>query len=258
MSALVSVLPADLHLNPSDARKVATGIKKLADDINRRGLLESPGVRLVAGRYVVAYGNRRVRAIWELVERGAWPADKPVECLLRDTSDEASGWDALAENIQREEVPIWMIGQKFREYEDEGLSQTVIGANVGRSPGYVSMASRIARGLHPAIIERLNKSLPEQPSRAVLVRMSQKVDLDTLEADLAAQTKVLEQAALSKGAWSNVRKRVGVSQKTVLYKRFRALKDGAPKIPEHAEDYFAAMMNYLSGASKKLSWPKDV
>jgi hypothetical protein len=95
------------------------------------------------------------------------------------------------------------------------------------------------------------------PAQAVLVRMSQKINIDTLEPDLAAQTKLLEQSMLNKGNWGAVKNRTNVSQRKVLNERYRALKDGAPKIPEHAEPYYESMMNYLSGASKKLCWPKE-
>jgi len=259
VAQVIEVLPAELHLDPSNARKVYTGIKRLADDIHRRGMLEPPGVRQVAGRLVVNFGNRRTKAVWLLVEQGRWPADKPVQCILRETGDDTAEFDALAENDQREDIPIWMRGAKYLEFTapPRNINQTEIAAEVGKSISYVSRAQAIAKGLHPAIIERLNKLLPEQPSQAVLMRMAQKVNLDTLEPDLEAQTKVLEQSTLVQGNWASVRKRTGVSQKKVLFKRFRCLKDGAPKIPEHAEPYYEAMMNYLSGASKKLAWPRE-
>lgn len=260
MAVVIEVLPQDLHLDPQNARKVYTGIKRLSEDIDRRGLLEPLGVRLVAGRYVVTYGNRRTKSIHRLVELGKWPADKTVTCVLREAGDEDAAFDSLAENEQHEDVPIWHRGAKYLELQSlagRDINQAEIAAQVGRSVAYVSKAQGIARGLHPAIIERLNRMLPEVPAQAVLVRMSQKIDLDTLEPDLEAQTKLLEQSTFQKGNWGGLKKRTNVSQKKVFMKRFRALKDGAPKIPEHAEPYYEAMMNYLSGASAKLRWPRE-
>jgi ParB/RepB/Spo0J family partition protein len=259
MAQIVEVLPQDLHLDPQNARKVYTGIKRLADDLFKRGLLENLGVRTVAGRYVVTFGNRRTKAIHLLVEQGRWPADKTVTCMIREAGDEEAAFDSLAENEQHEDVPIWHRGAKYNELAGppHNIGQAEIAAQVGRSVAYVSKAEGIARGLHPAIIERLNRMLPEAPAQAVLVRMSQKIDLDTLEPDLAAQTRILEQSTLNKGNWNGVKKRTGTTMKKVLVKRFKSLKDNAPKIPEHAEPYFETMMNYLSGASRKLCWPKE-
>lgn len=260
MPVIVEVLPQDLHLDPQNARKVYTGIKRLSEDIARRGLLENLGVRTVAERYVVTFGNRRTKAIHRLVELGIWPADKPVTCLLKESGDEDAAFDSLAENEQHEDVPIWHRGAKYLELENQAgrkINQAEIAAQVGRSISYISKAQGIARGLHPAIIERLNKALPEVPAQAVLVRMSQKINLDTLEPDLEAQTRILEQSVFTKGNWGGLKKRTNLSQKRVVMKRFKALKDGAPKIPEHAEPYFESMMNYLTGASAKLRWPKE-
>ena len=255
---LISLLPADIHLDPLQARKTCTGIKRMAESIKTRGLLEPIGVRVAAGRYVLRFGERRTRAIWHLVEIGEWPALKPVPAILREGSDLDAELDGLAENSGREDVAIWQEGAKFNAViAKSDCNQNAIAAQIGKSVTYVSAACRIAKGLHPVVVERLNRMLPEHPPRPALVAMAERIDPETLEPDLERQTKLLESYLVTKNGFAPARARTGISQKKTVYKRFKALKDNRPKIPEHAEEYFEAMMNYLSGVTRKLSWPKE-
>ena len=254
--ATVTLDPNEIVSGPEQARRTFYGIKDLANTIAQKGLLQKPLVRRIAGAWVIVAGERRIRAVRLLVKDGRWTG--PIECEVDEGIDESDTiWKGLIENCQREDVPIWQIGEKFRELEERGFKQATIGSQIGKSNGYISRASRIARGLHPDIIKELDQRLPEQIGQNYLQRMSECIDRDNLVPDFARQKKMLDDYFADRGSWRKSKKLI-VSQKSVVYKRYGLVKGMTMKIPDHAKPYLNAVMDYLSGSTRKIHWPEEL
>jgi ParB/RepB/Spo0J family partition protein len=91
-------------------------LEELADSIARDGLLENLVVRsarvgsggpegpTTAGQHRLVAGERRWRAIGKLIERGAWPRERPILCKVVDLDDAGHRRVALVENLQRKDL----------------------------------------------------------------------------------------------------------------------------------------------------------
>ena len=124
-----------LVLSQANVRRVKTGlsIEELAEDIARRGLLQSLSVRPVrdaggadTGAYEVPAGGRRFRALELLVKQKRMAKTQPVPCVVRE--DGIAEEDSLAENVQR--VALHPLDQfrAFRTLRDAGLGEEDIAA----------------------------------------------------------------------------------------------------------------------------------
>jgi ParB family chromosome partitioning protein len=124
-----------LVLSQANVRRVKTGlsIEELAEDIARRGLLQSLSVRPVrdsggadTGVYEVPAGGRRFRALELLVKQKRMAKTQPVPCVVRE--DGIAEEDSLAENVQR--VALHPLDQfrAFQTLRDAGLSEEDIAA----------------------------------------------------------------------------------------------------------------------------------
>src|SRR6476620_9077923 len=97
-----------LALSQANVRRVKAGvsIEELAEDIARRGLLQSLNVRPIldadgaeTGLYEIPAGGRRYRALERLVKQKRLAKTAPVPCVVRDSG--IAEEDSLAENVQR-------------------------------------------------------------------------------------------------------------------------------------------------------------
>jgi ParB-like chromosome segregation protein Spo0J len=90
-------------------RKAGVSIEDLAEDIARRGLLQSLNVRPVldadgaeTGQFEIPAGGRRYRALERLVRQKRLSKTALIPCIVRDPGVEVSAEeDSLAENVQR-------------------------------------------------------------------------------------------------------------------------------------------------------------
>lgn len=115
--------------------KAGVSIAELAEDIGRRGLLQSLNVRPVldeagvdTGRFAVVAGGRRLAALQLLVRSKRLNKTAPVPCIVQ-RADVAPEEDSLAENTMREALhPL----DQFRAFqalrEDHGLGDEAIAA----------------------------------------------------------------------------------------------------------------------------------
>lgn len=127
-----------LTLSQSNVRKIKAGVsvEDLAEDIARRGLLQSLSVRPVqdgegaeTGMFEVPAGGRRYQALALLVEQKRLNKTAPVPCIVRDPADGISAEDdSLAENTQR--APLHPLDQfrAFANLRDQGMSDEEIAA----------------------------------------------------------------------------------------------------------------------------------
>lgn len=151
--AMVREIPLSwLHASGANVRKIGSGasISELAEDIARRGLLQSLSVRpktdetgQETGDFAVQAGGRRLAALQKLHTEGRIAADHPIPCLIKTTGIEVE--DSLAENVMRAGLhPL----DQFRAFkalaDDESLSVEAIAARFFVTPQIVRQRLKLA------------------------------------------------------------------------------------------------------------------
>jgi len=153
-------IPFDkLVLSQSNVRRIkaGVGIEELAEDIDRRTLLQSLTVRAVVdeagqetGMFEVPSGGRRYRALELLVKRKRLPRNAPVPCILRTEGDAEE--DSLAENIQR--APLHPLDQfrAFLALREKGQTEEEIAAHQFVSVAVVKQRLKLA-SVSPKVLD---------------------------------------------------------------------------------------------------------
>jgi ParB family chromosome partitioning protein len=143
-----------LVLSQSNVRRTKAGIsiEDLAEDIARRGLLQSLNVRPVleadgaeTGVFQVPAGGRRFRALELLVKQKRLSKTALIPCVVRDPAVVISAEeDSLAENVHR--VALHPLDQfrAFKTLREQGASDEEIGARFFVSPSVVKQRLRLA------------------------------------------------------------------------------------------------------------------
>ncbi len=127
-----------LVLSQSNVRRLKAGvsIEELAEDIARRGLLQSLNVRPVldddgaeTGMFEIPAGGRRYRALELLVKAKRLNKTTPVPCVVREAGTDISPEeDSLAENAHRAALHPLDQFRAFRTLRDQGLTEEEIAA----------------------------------------------------------------------------------------------------------------------------------
>ncbi|TBR30790.1 MAG: DNA-binding protein, partial [Reyranella sp.] len=127
-----------LALSQSNVRRLKAGIsiEDLAEDIARRGILQSLNVRPVldaegaeTGLFEIPAGGRRYRALERLVKQKRLSKTAPVPCIVRDSTVEISAEeDSLAENLQRVSLHPLDQFRAFKTLHDQGAGEEEIAA----------------------------------------------------------------------------------------------------------------------------------
>lgn len=143
-----------LVLSQANVRRTKAGIsiEDLAEDIARRGLLQSLNVRPVleadgaeTGIFEIPAGGRRFRALELLVKQKRLPKTAPIPCVVRDPAVAISAEeDSLAENVHR--VALHPLDQfrAFKALRDEGANDEEIAARFFVTPAVVKQRLRLA------------------------------------------------------------------------------------------------------------------
>lgn len=140
MSKITLVGARDIALDrlvASDAnvRRIKAGIsvEELAEDIARRGLLQSLSVRPVpdgegaeTGKFAVSAGGRRLAALKLLVKQRRLAKNAPIPCIVKTEGIEEE--DSLAENTMREALHPLDQFRTFKNLQELGLSVDEIAA----------------------------------------------------------------------------------------------------------------------------------
>lgn len=132
-------IPFDkLALSQSNVRKIKAdiSIEELAEDIARRGLLQSLNVRAMlddegkeTGMFDVPAGGRRYQALALLVKQKRLARNAPVPCIMREgESDILAEDDSLAENTQRAALHPLDQFRAFRALREKGQTEERIAA----------------------------------------------------------------------------------------------------------------------------------
>ncbi|OZA92204.1 MAG: DNA-binding protein [Azorhizobium sp. 39-67-5] len=143
-----------LVLSQSNVRRLKSGvsIEDLAEDIGRRGLLQSLNVRPVldadgaeTGQFEIPAGGRRYRALERLVKEKRLSRTALIPCIVRDRTSEISAEeDSLAENVQR--VALHPLDQfrAFKILRDQGAGEEEIAARFFVATAVVKQRLRLA------------------------------------------------------------------------------------------------------------------
>ncbi|MGJ0395525.1 MAG: ParB/RepB/Spo0J family partition protein [Methylocystis sp.] len=140
MSKIVLTAARDIALDKlvaSDANvrriKAGVSVEDLAEDIARRGLLQSLSVRPVVddggtetGQFAVSAGGRRLAALKSLVKQKRLAKNAPVPCIVKTDGIEEE--DSLAENTMREALHPLDQFRAFKNLQDQGVTIDEIAA----------------------------------------------------------------------------------------------------------------------------------
>ena len=150
--------------NPAQPRKIfrEDALDELADSIRQHGILQPLSVRRVGNSYELISGERRLRAA-EL----AGVTDVP--CILMSMDDKASGFAALVENLQRQDLDFIEEALGIRRLiQEHNMSQEQAARLLGKSQSAVANKLRLLRHPDPVLSAIREAGLTERHARALL------------------------------------------------------------------------------------------
>ncbi len=156
-------IPFDkLVLSQSNVRRIKAGVsvEELAEDIARRGLLQSLSVRPVlaedgseTGKFEIPAGGRRFQALSLLVKQKRLAKTTPIPCIVRDAkSTILAEDDSLAENMQRAALHPLDQFRAFVALREKGQGDEEIAAAFFVTPQVVKQRLKLA-AVAPALLE---------------------------------------------------------------------------------------------------------
>ena len=156
-------IPFDkLVLSQSNVRRIKAGIsvEELAEDIARRGLLQSLNVRPVladdgseTGKFEIPAGGRRFQALSLLVKQKRLAKTTPIPCIVRDANSAILAEDdSLAENMQRAALHPLDQFRAFVALREKGQGDEEIAAAFFVTPQVVKQRLKLA-AVAPALLE---------------------------------------------------------------------------------------------------------
>ncbi len=155
---MIKTIPlSKLVQSPRNVRRHsdATADAELKASIAARGLLQNLIVRPAAkGKFEVEAGERRRRAMLELVADKALPRDHAVTCLVLEDADEVAVETSLAENFHRLAMNPADEAQAFASLVEGGASSEDVARRFGLTVRFVEGRLRLAR-LAPIVFEAL-------------------------------------------------------------------------------------------------------
>ena len=150
--------------NPAQPRKIfrEEALDELADSIRQHGILQPLSVRRVGNNYELISGERRLRAA-EL----AGVSDVP--CILMSMDDRTSGFTALVENLQRQDLDFIEEALGIRRLlQEHDMSQEQAARLLGKSQSAVANKLRILRHSDRVLTALRETELTERHARALL------------------------------------------------------------------------------------------
>ncbi len=145
-------------------------VEDMADTLGDRGQLQPIRVRLPAtpgGKHRILIGELRWRGVGLAIERGAWPADRPLRCQLVSETDALQlVLMRMDENLRRHDLHELDEGRGFKRLRDEfGRSTAQIAELFGRSRRHVQDRIFVFENTDAATQARMR--LPEKDPRHV-------------------------------------------------------------------------------------------
>ncbi len=150
--------------NPAQPRQHfdENALAELTESIRRHGILQPLSVRRVGANYELIAGERRLRAA---IRAGLGE----IPCIVMKMESEESGWVALVENLQRQDLDFLEEARGIRLLMDTwGLGQEQAARLLGKSQSAIANKLRILQH-SPALLEKMQKAgLTERHARALL------------------------------------------------------------------------------------------
>lgn len=158
-----------LRISPLNVRKsppTAEKMEELKSSIADHGVLQNLVVRAVgADNFEILSGSRRFDAVRQLIDRGDFPSDTTLPCVVRDFSDADAIAVSLIENIQRADLCEIDEANAFLALYEAAMSDAgraaaaevvrSIASSIGRTVRYVQSRIQMARNLAEPIQEAL-------------------------------------------------------------------------------------------------------
>ena len=175
--------------NPAQPRKIfrEEALDELADSIRQHGILQPLSVRRQGNSYELISGERRLRAA-EL----AGVTDVP--CILMSMDDKASGFAALVENLQRQDLDFIEEAMGIqRLIQEHSMSQEQAARLLGKSQSAVANKLRLLRHSDAVLSAIRAAGLTERHARALLKLHSEEQTLSAI-AQIAKQNMSVARA----------------------------------------------------------------
>lgn len=211
-TGLITALHFEMRPDPEQARKdwdseeAKADFEALKHNIRVYGLKQNLIIRLnheddgpaafgtepQANSFIIVAGERRWRAIGELIEEGHWPADKPIPAMLEDGTPAEIRAVSLIENLLRRNLnPIEkangyteLAAQLVRDGMEEGKVNGHIAGLISKTPEHVQQHRRLLQ-LDATDQERM--TLGKDDLRRLTLREARR--------NLAAKAEAAEKAA---------------------------------------------------------------
>jgi ParB family chromosome partitioning protein len=191
--------------SPRNVRRVKSDVAGLAASIAADGLLQNLVVALREdGKFEVLAGERRRRAIGQLVKAKSWAKDQLIPCEVRER-DEATAL-SLAENTQRVAMHPSDAFRAFAALAAEGHDETAIANRYGYDPREVRRLLALG-GLRPKVLGAL---------------AADKIDVATAQAFTLTDDHARQEAVLRKARSAyEVRRLLTETKVTTSHRLFR-------------------------------------
>ena len=162
--------------NPAQPRKIfqEETLDELADSIRQHGILQPLSVRRQGSSYELISGERRLRAA-EL----AGITDVP--CILMSMDNKTSGFAALVENLQRQDLDFIEEAMGIRSLiQEHCMSQEQTARLLGKSQSTIANKLRLLRHSDSVLSAIRETGLTERHARALLKLRSEAEILDAI------------------------------------------------------------------------------
>ena len=222
--------------NPAQPRKVfrEEALDELADSIRQHGILQPLSVRRAGSNYELISGERRLRAA-----RLAGISDVP--CILMSMDDKASGFAALVENLQRQDLDFIEEAMGIRRLlQDHGISQEQAARMLGKSQSAVANKLRLLRHSEAVLNALREAGLTERHARALLKLRREEEILSAIariakEGMSVARTEKYIESLLAKKEGSGAKANVGAFLNTLTQNLQKIQLSGIAAVSERRE-----------------------
>ena len=222
--------------NPAQPRRIfrEEALDELADSIRQHGILQPLSVRRQGNSYELISGERRLRAA-EL----AGVTDVP--CILMSMDDKASGFAALVENLQRQDLDFIEEAMGIqRLIQEHSMSQEQAARLLGKSQSAVANKLRLLRHSDAVLSAIRAAGLTERHARALLKLHSEEQTLSAI-AQIAKQNMSVARAEkyieslLTEQEPKGPRANIGAFLNTLTQNLQKIQLSGIPAVSERRE-----------------------
>ena len=222
--------------NPAQPRTVfwEEALDELADSIRQHGILQPLSVRRVGNNYELISGERRLRAA-EL----AGVTDVP--CILMSMDNRTSGFAALVENLQRQDLDFIEEALGIRRLvQDHEMSQEQAARMLGKSQSAVANKLRLLRHSDTVLSAIREAGLTERHARALLKLRSEEETLAAIgriakEGMSVARTEKYIESLLAKQEKKTPKANVGAFLNTLTQNLQKIQLSGIAAVSERRE-----------------------